>query len=256
MARLLLTLGVVLVLAAVLAAAVGVLAYGTEAPREGTVEIAGLAEPVTIAWGDSGRVWIEGPDEVALAAGLGYVHAADHGWGAALWRQAAQGRLAEWFGADARTLDLHARALGFAGLARQTYEALPEADRAVLDAYARGASAAFAEPGVAQGDAFIVADVVPEAWAPWDALAVERLLAYLAAPAPSADSTWLRAARADTAVARFVAADSAFRAFLGVPGGGYDRAYTLAADTSGAGRQLVQQVSGATRRSTSWRRPS
>ena len=244
MARLLLTVGVVLVLVAALAAAAGVLAYGTEAPREGTVEVAGLAQPVAIAWGDSGRVWIEGPDEVALAAGLGYTHGADHGWAAALWRQAAQGRLAEWFGEDARDLDLHARALGFAGLARRTYDALPEADRAVLDAYALGASAAFAEPGVAQGDAFIVADVVPEAWAPWDPLAVERLHAYLAAPAPSADSTWLRAARADTAVARFVAADSAFRAFLGVPDGGYDRAYTLAADTSDAGRQLVQQVSG------------
>ncbi len=231
-------------LVAALAAAAGVLAYGTEAPREGTVDIAGLAQPVTIAWGDSGRVWIEGAGEVALAAGLGYTHAADHGWAAALWRQAAHGRLSEWFGADARALDLHARALGFAGLARRTYDALPEADRAVLDAYARGASSAFAEPGVAQGDAFIVADVVPEAWAPWDALAVERLHAYLAAPAPSADSAWLRAARADTAVARFVAADSAFRAFLGVPDGGYDRAYTLAADTSGAGRQLVQQVSG------------
>ena len=246
MARLLLTLGAALALVAALAAAAGVLAYGTEAPREGTLEIAGLAAPVAVAWGDSGQVWIEGPDEAAVAAGLGYTHAADHGWTAALWRQAARGALAEWFGDDARALDLHARTLGFAALGRRTYEALGDADRAVLDAYARGASAAFAQPGVAQGDAFIVADVVPEPWAPWDALAVERLHAYLAAPAPSADSTWLRAARADTAVARFVAADSAFRAFLGVPDGGYDRAYALAADTTGtpgAGRQLVQQVS-------------
>ena len=39
---------------AALAAAVGVLAYGTEAPHEGTIEVAGLAEPVSIAWGDSG----------------------------------------------------------------------------------------------------------------------------------------------------------------------------------------------------------
>lgn len=230
-------------LLAALAAAVGVLAYGTEAPREGTVEVAGLVGPATVAWGDSGRVWIEGADDVALAAGLGYAHAADHGWAAALWRQAAHGTLSEWFGADSRDLDLHARALGFSALARRTYDALPEADRAILDAYARGASAAFAQPGVAQSDAFIVADVVPEPWAPWDALAVERLHAYLAAPAPSTDSTWIRAARADTAVARFVQADSAFRAVLGVPGGGYDRAYTLAADTSGVGRQLVQQVS-------------
>ncbi len=241
MARLFLTLGVVLVLAVGLAAAVGVLAYGTDPPREGALEVAGLEAPVTLAWDDSGRVWVEGPDEVALAAGLGYAHTADHGWAASLWRQAAQGTLAEWFGDDARDLDLHARTLGFGSLGRRTYEALPVADRAVLDAYARGASAGLAQPGVAQSDAFIAADVVPQPWAPWDALAVERLHAYLASPAPSADSTWRRAARADSAVARFLTADSAFRAFLGMPGGGYDRAYVPADD--GPGRRLVHQLS-------------
>ncbi len=244
MARILLTLGAVLVLVVGLASAIGVLAYGTEPPHDGTVEVAGLGAPVTLAWDDSGRVWIEGPDEVALAAGLGYAHAADHGWDVSLWRQAARGTLAEWFGDGARDLDLHARTLGFASLGRQTYEALPPAERAVLDAYARGASAAFAEPGVAQGNAFIVADVVPQAWASWDALAVERLHAYLASPTPAADSTWRRAARADSAVARFLSADSAFRAFLGVPAGGFDRAYALPPGTSGAGRQLVLQASG------------
>ena len=246
MARLLLTLGVVLVLVAGLAAAAGVLAYGTQPSREGTLDVAGLAAPVSLAWDDSGRVWVEGPDEAALAAGLGYTHAADHGWTAALWRQAASGRLAEWFGDDARALDLHARALGFEALARRTYEQLAGGDRAVLDAYALGASAGFAEPGVAQGTAFIVADVVPAAWQPWDPLAVERLHAYLAAPAPAADSTWIRAAAADSSVAAFVRADSLFRAFLGFPGGGYDRVYALDGQPARAGRTLVQQTSAGT----------
>ena len=253
MARLLLTLGAALVVLAGLAAAAGVLAYGTEPTRDGRVEIAGLDREVTLAWGDSGRVWIEGPDEVALAAGLGYAHAADHGWTAALWRQAARGTLAEWFGDSARAADLHARALGFDGLARRTYEGLGSDDRALLDAYALGAAAGFAEPGVRQGDPFIVADVVPGGWEPWDALAVERLHAYLAAPALATDSTWRRAAAADTAVARFLQADSSFRATLAAFGGGFDRAYVLdpgalGADSSGLGpaaegRALVQQVS-------------
>ena len=244
MARLLLTLGVALVAVAGLAAAAGVLAYGTGAPRDGRLEIAGLDREVAVAWDDSGRVWVEGPDEVALAAGLGYAHAADHGWTAALWRQAARGALAEWFGDSARAPDLHARALGFEALARRTYEALGPDDRAVLDAYARGAAAAFAEPGVRQGDPFIVADVVPGGWEPWDALAVERLHAYLAAPALAADSAWARAAAADTAVARFVTADSTFRAVLGHYGGGFDRAYVLDADSARRAPALVHQVSG------------
>ena len=129
-------------------------------------------------------------------------------------------------------------------MARRTYERLGDADRGVLDAYARARSAGFAEPGVAQGDAFLVADVVPAAWQPWDALAVERLHAYLAAPAPSADSTWIRAAVADSAVAAFVRADSLFRDFLGFPGGGYDRTYAL--DRAPGGRALVQQTSAGT----------
>ncbi len=246
MARFFLTLGVVLVLVAGLAAAAGVLAYGTQPSREGPLDVAGLAAPVSLAWDDSGRVWVEGPDEGALAAGLGYAHAADHGWTAALWRQAASGRLAEWFGDDARALDLHARALGFEALARRTYEQLADGDRAVLDAYALGASAGFAEPGVAQGTAFIVADVVPTGWRPWDPLAVERLHAYLAAPSLAADSTWTRAAQADSAVAAFVQADSLFRDFLGFPGGGYDRVYALDNSPGRAGRTLVQQTSAGT----------
>ncbi len=239
MVRFLLTLGVLLLLALGLAAAVGVLAYGTEAPRDGTLEVAGLAQPVTVAWDESGTAWIEGEDDAALAAGLGYAHAADHGWAAALWRQAARGRLSEWFGPDLRAVDLHARTLGFDGLARRSYDVLDDGDRAVLDAYALGASAGFAEPGVAQADAFIVADVVPTGWQPWDPLAVERLHAYLASPALTADSTWRRAADGDSTVAAFVQADSLFRAFLGFPGGGYDRVYAI----DGSDRELVQQTS-------------
>ncbi|WP_412062485.1 penicillin acylase family protein [Rubrivirga sp. IMCC45206] len=240
MARLLLIVGAVVALVALLATTAWFLAYGTTAPREGTLEIAGLTGAAEVAWDDSGRVWVEGPDEVALAAGLGYAHAADHGWTVAIWRQAARGTLAEWFGDEGRALDLHARTLGFASLARRTYAELDEADRAVLDAYARGVSAGFAEPGVVQGDGFLAADVVPGPSDPWDALAAERLHAYLAAPAPAADSTWRRAARADTAVARFLTADSAFRAFLGAPGGGFDRAYALPTGT------LVHQIGGGT----------
>ena len=247
-ARFFLTLGLVVVLVVALAAAAGVLAYGTEPTRQGTLEIAGLASPATVAWDDSGRVWVEGPDEVALAAGLGYAHAADQGWQASLWRQAAGGRLAEWFGDQARGLDLHARALGFDALARRTYERMGPGDRAVLDAYALGASAGFAEPGVAQGTAFIVADVVPGPWQPSDALAVERLHAYLAAPALTADTTWRAAAAADSSVAAFVRADSLFRAFLGFPGGGHDRVYALdpGVDPDRAARTLVQQASAGT----------
>ncbi len=242
MTRLLLTLGVALLVLVGLAAAASVLAYGTDPTRDGTLEVDGLEGGVTLAWGDSGRVWIEGPDEVAVAAGIGYSHATDYGWTASLWRQAALGTLSEWFGEDVRDLDLHARTLGFESLARRTYESVSDDDRLVLDAYARGASAGFAEPGVAQGNEFIVADVVPGPWEPWDALAVERLHAYLDAPALSLDTTWTAAALEDSVVARFVVADSVFRAFFRAESGGFDRAYA-SSDSLARGGTLTYQAS-------------
>ena len=234
MPRFLVFLGLALALLAGLAAATVTLAYGTEPTREGTLRLAGLGGPVTVAWGDSGAVFVEAQTEADLAAGLGYAHATDHAWAMSLWRQAAEGGLAEWLGDDGRALDLHARALGLGTLARQTYAALPPDQRALLDAYARGATRALAEPGVAQSDAFLAANVTPGPWRPWDALAVERLHAYLASTPLRADS----AARADAAVVRFVAADSTFRAFLGVPAEGDGRVY---AATAGA-PVLVSQV--------------
>ncbi len=239
MARFLIPLGIVLLLVAALATTAGVLAYGTEPTRSGELAVTDLDGPVTIAWSDSGHVVIEAQTDADLAAGLGYAHAADHAWAMALWRQAATGTLAEWFGDDARDLDLHARTLGFAQLARQTYESLDPDDRAVLDAYARGANRALAEPSVAQGDAFLVADVEPGAWEPWDALAVERLHLYLAAPELARDSSWAAAAR-DSTVRAFIHADSTFRALLGMTGGGYDRVYAVG---NGRDAVLARQVS-------------
>lgn len=239
MARVLIPLGLAVALILGLAATVGTLAYGNEPPRDGRLEIDGLGGPVTVSWSDSGHVQIEAGTEADLAAGLGYAHAADHGWAAMLWRQAARGTLAEWFGDEGRPLDLHARTLGLRALARQTYESLPEADRALLDAYALGVNRALAEPGVVQGDAFIVSGVTPDPWVPWDALAVERLHLYLAGPPLTADSAW-RAARPDSTIGRFVEADSSFRAFLGVSEGATDRVYVIGAD---ADRTLVRHVS-------------
>ena len=235
MTRFLVFLGLALALLAGLAAATVALAYGTEPTREGALALDGLDGPVTVAWGDSGAVFVEAQTEADLAAGLGYAHAADHAWAMTLWRQTAQGALSEWVGAEGRAVDLHARALGFGSLARRTYAALPPAQRALLDAYARGANRALADPGVAQSDAFLAANVTPEPWRPWDALAVERLHAYLASAPLRADS----AAAADSAVARFVAADSSFRAFLGAPSGAEGRVY---AATSGVASTVVSQI--------------
>ena len=234
MSRFFVYLGIGLALLAGIVAATVALAYGTEPARSGEFEIAGLSGPVRVAWGDSGAVVVEATTEADLAAGLGVAHATDHAWAMSLWRQAANGALGEWIGDEGRVSDLHARALGLRSLARQTYASLPEAQREVLDAYARGATRVLLSPSVAQSNAFLAAGVTPEPWRPWDALAVERLHAYLASPPLDAGG-----AVADSAVAAFLTADSTFRAFLAVRTESGGRVY---AATGGAEPALVTQA--------------
>ena len=205
-------IGGLLLVVALIGAAAGWLAYGTSAPRTGTLAIAGVDAPVTLAWPDSGGVVVEARTLSDAAAGLGYAHAADHAWSMGWLRQSARGEASAWAGTDAGEADRQARRLGFADTARDTYRALPPAERALLDAYAAGVNLALDQPGVSEATPFIVAGVAPEPWAPWDALAVERLLAWVGTGAPATDSTWAPARAASPEVRAFAAADSALRA--------------------------------------------
>jgi len=241
--RTLLFLSLGLVLVALLAGAVATLAYGADATREGEFEIEGIRQPVTLSWDDEGSPTIEATSLRDLALGLGYAHAADHAWTLALWRQAARGGLGAWFGAGMRPLDRHARTLGFDALAQQTYRSLDGETRAVLAAYATGINAALEQPGIVKGDAFVLADVEPDAWQPWDALLVERLLAYLATPPPATDSVWTEAAQRDSSLHPFLLADSTFRTTLGIGGTNGARAFVAPSED---GRTFVaHQPAGA-----------
>ncbi|GAB5534755.1 MAG: hypothetical protein Rubg2KO_10040 [Rubricoccaceae bacterium] len=240
-AFLLLSLGLGLV--ALLAGAVAALAYGADATREGELEIDGIRQPVVLSWGTDGSPTIEAASLPDLALGLGYAHAADHAWTLALWRQAGRGGLGAWFGAQMRPMDRHARALGLDALAQETYRSLDGGTRALLDAYTAGVNAALLQPGIAKGDAFVLTDVEPEAWRPWDALLVERLVAYLATPAPATDSVWTQAARRDSSLHPFLTADSTFRTVLGIGGTDGARAFTAPAETGQA--FVAHQPAGA-----------
>ena len=242
MSRVLFAVGLALAALVALAAGVGWLAHGPEAARSGEREIAGLADSVSVAWPDSGGVAVEAATWADAAVGIGYAHAADHAFAMALWRQTARGETAAWFGDSARAVDLHARRLGLDALARQTYDGLDEQTRAALDGYARGVNAALAEPGVAQADAFVWLGITPGPWQPHDALAVERLVAYLGTGDLAGDSVWTQAARQSRPVAGFVRADSLFRASLGI--GGLHHARAFAAQAAGPAAVVSHQPGG------------
>lgn len=237
MSRLLLVAALVLLALLLVGGAIGWLAYGSAAPREGAIRLPGLAGEATVAWADSGRVTVEATTPGDLAAALGYAHAVDHAWTMAWLRVVALGTASGWLGDSLRASDLHARRLGFDATSRAAYLALPPADRALLDAYARGVNRALAEPGLAQSGPFLVVGAEPEPWQPWDALAVERLLAWAGTPSPWADSSWARARRESAEARRFAVADSAFRARVGLGGAAFGRVF---AAPSSEGPVLVQ----------------
>ncbi len=244
-----------LAVAAVLVAMVGYLAYGTGPGEAAEARVPGLSGEVAIGRSDSAATVVAATTEADLFAGLGYAHALDNAWPMALRRQVATGTLSEWiYDRAAYRLDRHARALGLGPDARRAYDALPDAERALLDAYAAGVNAAFDANALVRGDDFVMLNVEPEPWRPWDALAVERLIAYLATPAPAppdsvsagpaADTTGTVRARDDVLretpeLARFLETDSLFRAYLHL--GGMESGLAVAARDSG-GVGLAQRI--------------
>ncbi len=244
MVRLFTALLVLLLAALGLGVLLWYLAYGTGPGFSGEARVPGLAAPVTISYAASDIPIIEAQNETDLYTGLGYVHALQSAWPMVLWRQAATGSLSEWFqDSTALTLDRHALTLGFGAFARATYDTLSDDDRAVLQAYARGVNRAFERARLDEGDEFVLFDVHAKPWRPWDALAVERLMAYLAVPPASEDSTVQAAYRASTPLRRFATADSVFRSTLYLGGLEHALAFTLSDST---GTTFVQrQVYGS-----------
>jgi acyl-homoserine lactone acylase PvdQ len=227
-ARALTVLLVLLVVVLGLAALVGYLAYGTGPGFEGEAQVSGLAAPVTIGYTDSDVPMIEAQSEADLMTGLGYAHALRSAWPMALLRQAATSSLSGWIeDSTANLLDRHTLRLGFGAFARATYDALSEEERAVLQAYARGVNGAFGRARLNEGDEFVLFDVRADPWQPWHALAVERLVAYLATPPVTTDSTARAALRASASLREFAATDSIFRNTLHLGDLGHALAFTL-----------------------------
>ncbi len=155
------------------------LAYPSVTPP-GSSQLSGLQGEVRVIWGASGDAAVHAPSTLAAASGLGYVHAWNHAWTMVLWRQAAQGRLADWFGNKAFPADALARGLGLAQLAEESQHNLSGEDLRHLAAYAAGASAALSHTSTASRPEFLILNHAPEPWLPWHTLAIERLIAYLA----------------------------------------------------------------------------
>ncbi len=180
-------LGLILMLVVTGTTFIGVLiAYlafsaGPSAPR--MIETASVSQMTTTAWTPGGGISVSASTFSDAITSLGYVHGRSRSWQIALWRQAALGRLSEWFGDDAVPLDGWVHQLGIAKDARLAMETLDPGSLELLEKYAQGLTLALTSNDLNRGVPFLLLDIQSEPWLPWHTIAVERLFAWIATEA-------------------------------------------------------------------------
>jgi penicillin amidase len=107
----------------------------------GTVRLPAVADSVRVAFDSLGVPTITAATEADLHAALGYLHARDRFFQMDLMRRAAEGRLAELFGARALAADRAARDWELGMLAHRVNRGTPPGLKRLLDAYTRGVNA-------------------------------------------------------------------------------------------------------------------
>lgn len=181
---------------------------GDSGPPPSHHSIEGLADTTHIEWKAQETATVTTTSVPDALTAIGYVHGIQRGWTVAVWRRTALGTLSSQFGPDLVPLDRHARRLGFARHAQQTYEQLPAEDRQRLQAYVRGLNAALRSQTVQRHTPFVSLGWQPDRWAPWHPLAVERLLAWIGTDPQALEET------GNQAVERFRTADRRLRRWL------------------------------------------
>ncbi len=144
---------------------------------DGTVEVAGVSGPVTIARDADGIPRITASSERDAYFGLGFVHAQDRLWQMDFHRRLAAGRLAEVLGERGLGFDRIMRTLGLYRLAQKSLSLLSTEARAAVDAYSAGVNAYLASHSGAWPIEFYLLNYRAEKWKPADSLLWGRLMA-------------------------------------------------------------------------------
>ena len=145
---------------------------------DGTVQAAGLAQPVQVLRDRHAVPHILASSFDDAAFGLGYVHAQDRLWQMELSRRFIQGRLSEMLGELAVDPDILMRTMGLYVAAGQALEHLSPEARRTLEAYAAGVNAYLAAHRGRWPIEFVLAGITPEPWTPTDSIAVLKGMAF------------------------------------------------------------------------------
>ncbi|MCB0007933.1 MAG: penicillin acylase family protein, partial [Anaerolineales bacterium] len=168
-------LGVILVLAAVLAIAITVMIRRPFPKTDGRVELDGLSAEVTVIRDEMGIPHIYAENEKDLYFAQGYVHAQDRFWQMEFWRHIGQGRISEIAGEATINSDKFIRTMGWPRMAQDSLDYLTETEPEfieLLEAYSAGVNAYIADNEGALSVNQTVLGLVNEPWEiePWTPL--------------------------------------------------------------------------------------
>jgi penicillin amidase len=146
---------------------------------DGDVHLAGLSAPVTVRRDAHGVPHIEAASQEDLFVAQGYVTAQDRLWQMDALRRNANGELAEILGPSLVRHDRTQRVLQFRNTARRVYANLPAADRARLDAYARGVNLYIDQHQGSLPPEFKLLLYRPQPWSGVDSLSVGMMMVQM-----------------------------------------------------------------------------
>ncbi|HEY6823420.1 MAG TPA: penicillin acylase family protein [Steroidobacteraceae bacterium] len=136
---------------------------------------AGLAAAVRITRDALGVPTIEAGNRLDLAYATGFAHGQDRFFQMDIARRFAAGELAELFGPVALDQDRQTRLFRFRAVAREVLAAATPAQRALLDAYARGVDAGLASLRVRPWE-YLLLRATPLPWRSEDSVLVEHAM--------------------------------------------------------------------------------
>ncbi|HTI03093.1 MAG TPA: penicillin acylase family protein [Acidisoma sp.] len=138
-------------------------------PQDDVLTIAGVVDPVGVAFDSNDIPFIRAASDTDAAAALGYIHARDRFFQMDLMRRAAGGTLAALLGPAALPNDREMRTLGTRASAEADVADLSPQARAMLQAYANGVNAWLAKRGRFTAPEYLVLGK-PEPWTIVDSL--------------------------------------------------------------------------------------
>jgi penicillin G amidase len=139
---------------------------------DGDVHLAGLSAPVVVRRDAHGVPHIDAATQEDLFFAQGYVTAQDRLWQMDVLRRSANGELAELMGGSLVKHDTVQRVFQFRNTSRRVYAHLAEADRARLDAYARGVNLFIAQHPDGLPPEFALLHYRPKPWSGADSLSI------------------------------------------------------------------------------------